>query len=396
VNVVDVLVLVLLVAFATAGLRQGFVVSVVSFVGFVVGGLVGLELMPWVLAGMTPGSLRSLVGLLGVVLVAVAGQALAGWGASVLRERITWRPARRLDAAAGGFVGVVAVTVAVWLLGGVLVGAGGVGLPLAESARDSRLLAAVDDLMPGTPDQVFDAFGRLLDTTGFPEVFSDLTKERPPPVAPPDSAILADAAVRTAAASTVKIVGDAQACDRRVEGSGFVYAPGRVMTNAHVVAGVESPVVYVDGRGRGLRAQVVAFDPRLDVAVLRVPDLELPALRFAADPAAPRTPAAVIGYPGDGPLTLTAARVRGTTSAIGQDVYGEGRVVREIYSLRAQVRPGNSGGPLVAADGTVLGVVFAASREDPETGYALTAKQVAGVAAEGVASTTDAWSAACG
>jgi S1-C subfamily serine protease len=214
-------------------------------------------------------------------------------------------------------------------------------------------------------------------------------------VSPPNTGIVASPGVQTAAASTVKSVGDAEGCERRIEGSGFVYAPERVMTNAHVVAGVQDPVVYVDGRGRGLRAQVVEFDPQLDVAVLRVPGLELDPLRFATATVPSTTDAAVIGYPGDGPLRLAAARVRTATTAVGQDVYGGGRVVRQIYSLRAEVRPGNSGGPLVGADGSVLGVVFAASREDPETGYALTSAQVAEVAARGADATDDVWSARC-
>jgi S1-C subfamily serine protease len=393
-NLVDLLVVVLVVSFAFAGLRQGFVVSVVSFVGFVLGGLIGLELMPLVLSSMSPGPARSLIGLVGVVVFAVGLQALGGWAAGLVRSRITWRPARRVDAVGGAFVGVVAVLVAVWLLGGVLLGAG-VGLPLSEQARDSKVLAAVDDIIPGTPDEVFSAFGNLLDTTGFPEVFSDLTKERLTPVKAPDSGITSTAAVRRAAESTVKVVGDASSCNRRIEGSGFVYARDRVMTNAHVVAGVRDPFVYVGGGGRGLHARVVAFDPKIDVAVLWVPGLDLEPLRFASSPAPSGTDSAVIGYPGDGPLTLTPARVRGTTTASGQDIYDKDRVVRSIYSLRAEVRPGNSGGPLVAANGTVLGVVFAASREDADTGYALTAAQVASTAHNGSANTDDVSTSTC-
>jgi S1-C subfamily serine protease len=372
----DLLLVLVVVGFAIAGFRQGFIVSVVSFAGFVVGGLLGLWLMPHLLDSRQPSSGRSLLALGGVVVLAIGCQTLAAFLGVMLRNRITWRPARRVDAVGGAVVGTIAVLVAVWLLGGV-VDRG--DLPLADQVRDSKVITALDDVMPGSPDQVFSAFSDLLDTTGFPQVFNDLHSERPAPVPPPDSAVAADPQVRAAAESTVKVVGDAFSCERRIEGSGFVYAPDRVMTNAHVVAGVSRPSVYVGGGGHAYRAHVVYFDPDHDIAVLWVPDLPLPALSFG--PSVPQgTAGAAIGYPGDGPLTISPARVRGTVSAIGQDIYGGGRVVRQVYSLRVEVHPGNSGGPFVGTDGQVLGVVFAASREDPDTGYALTAEQVAGAA----------------
>jgi S1-C subfamily serine protease len=189
-------------------------------------------------------------------------------------------------------------------------------------------------------------------------------------------------------------VGEADSCSRRIEGSGFVYAPHHVMTNAHVVSGVDHPEVYVAGQGRAYSATVVVLDTDIDVAVLLVPDLDLPPLDFG--PAVPRgTAAAVVGYPGDGPRITSPARVRGTVDAVGQDVYGEGRVVREIYALRVSVHPGSSGGPMVGTDGRVLGVVFAASREDPQTGYALTASQVSAAAAAGLHSVADASTSRC-
>jgi S1-C subfamily serine protease len=192
----------------------------------------------------------------------------------------------------------------------------------------------------------------------------------------------------------VKVVGDATSCSRRIEGSGFVFAPQRVMTNAHVVAGVGSPYVYVGGTGRAYRAHVVEFDPDLDVAVLWVPGLDVAPLSFG--PAVPSgTDSAAAGYPGDGPLTVSPARVRNTLTAIGQDIYGGGRVVRQVYALRVEVRPGNSGGPLLGTDGRVLGVVFAASRADPETGYALTSGQVTGAAQLGSRAVDDIGTGRC-
>ena len=385
-NPVDIIVVVLVLAFAVAGVRQGFLVSVVSFLGFVAGGLIGLLLIPRLLGSASPGKVRALVALGGVLLLATVVQAAAAWLATRWREHLTWRPARRIDAVAGGAVSTVAVLAVAWLLGSILIRAD-TSVPFAADARDSRVLAAVGSVMPGTPDQVFSAFGNLLDTTGFPQVFTDLTQEHPAPVAAPDSAVARVPGVRAAAASTVKIIGTAPSCSRRIEGSGFVYAPNRVMTNAHVVAGVTDVRVYAGGSGRGYAATVVAFDASTDVAVLWVPGLDLVPLGFRG-PVGAGTDAAAIGYPGDGPLAVSPARVRGTTRAIGQDIYGRGRIVRSIYALRAVVRPGNSGGPLVGTDGRVIGVIFAASRNDPQTGYALTAAQVGDEAGAGVSATS--------
>ena len=392
-NPVDLVVAVLIVSFAVAGLRQGFLVSIVSFLGFALGGLLGLLVIPHLLGSQTPGKARAAIALGGVLVIATAVQACAAWAASRLRRHLTWQPARRLDAAGGGVVGIVAVLAVTWLLGSVLLQADS-SVPFASDARDSRLLAAVDRVMPGTPDEVFSAFGNLLDTTGFPQVFTDLGQERPAPVAAPDGTVSRYPGVRAAARSTVKIVGNADSCNRSIEGSGFVIAPQRVMTNAHVLAGVQDPKVYVDGSGRGYPARVVEFDPRTDLAVLWVPGLDLKPLAFGGA-AVQGTDSAAIGYPGDGPLVVSPARVRGTTRAVGQDIYGSGQVVRSIYALRAVVRPGNSGGPLVGTDGQVLGVVFAASRDDPETGYALTAAQVASIASAGRTAVDDVPTGRC-
>ena len=179
---------------------------------------------------------------------------------------------------------------------------------------------------------------------------------------------------RTAAESVVKIIGRAS-CDRVIEGSGFVVAPERIMTNAHVVAGVADPVVTFPD-GEPLAAQVVLFDPETDVAVLAVPGLTLPRLNFAEGSVAGGTDAAAIGYPNNGPLTTEPVRVRAQQQLLGRDILGDAQVTRDVLSLRGEVRPGNSGGPLVSGDGTVLGVVFAASLTDPDTGYALARSEV--------------------
>jgi S1-C subfamily serine protease len=170
------------------------------------------------------------------------------------------------------------------------------------------------------------------------------------------------------------------------EGSGFVYARERVMTNAHVVAGIAEPTVQIGGVGRTYEARVVLFDPQKDVAVLYVPGLKAPVLRFDDD--AERGEAAVVaGYPEDGDLNLQAATVANRVRATGQNIYNDGTATREIYSIRSTVRPGNSGGPLLTTDGRVFGVVFARSTTDAETGYVLTADEVGSDARDAAAAT---------
>jgi S1-C subfamily serine protease len=189
----------------------------------------------------------------------------------------------------------------------------------------------------------------------------------------------------------VKVIGVAS-CDRGVEGSGFVYAPGRIMTNAHVVAGVDEP--YIDVNGRRTRANVVLFNPRLDVAVLATGDLGLEPLSFDTGGKA-GDDAAILGYPQNGPFDARAARIRGELTLRSPDIYDRGEHMRKTYSVRGLVRSGNSGGPLVSNDGGVLGVIFAASVTDSSTGYALTASQVAGAADRGSSATSRVDTGAC-
>jgi S1-C subfamily serine protease len=174
-----------------------------------------------------------------------------------------------------------------------------------------------------------------------------------------------------------------------MEGSGFVYAPQHVLTNAHVVAGGRS--VTVDGHP----ARVVLFDPNRDIAVLYVPGLQAPLLHFARKPAASGQPAVVLGYPENGPYTVRPARVRGESTVRGSDIYGSGSVDRSIYSVRAIVRSGNSGGPLESFNGRVLGIVFATALDSPDTGFALTDQEVQAQANRGSGRTASVGTSKC-
>jgi S1-C subfamily serine protease len=228
--------------------------------------------------------------------------------------------------------------------------------------------------MPDTTPAWFSRATSALTEAGFPQVFNPFENESTAEVAKPTGDSVTAAATNAAKLSTVKIEGVSGTQGR--EGSGFVYAARHVMTNAHVVAGIDAPTVRVGGVGPSYEARVVLFDPQKDVAVLYVPDLRAPVLRFDDD--ATRGDSAVVaGYPEDGDLNLQAATVANRVRATGQNIYNDETVTREIYSIRSTVRPGNSGGPLLTTDGKVFGVVFARSTSDDETGYVLTAAEVA-------------------
>jgi S1-C subfamily serine protease len=245
---------------------------------------------------------------------------------------------------------------------------------VTTAIRDSALLGAVQNAMPDTTPSWFSRATSALTEAGFPQVFNPFENESTAEVAKPSGDSVTARATEAARTSTVKIEGAAGNQGR--EGSGFVYAREHVMTNAHVVAGIDRPSVRIGGVGRSYEARVVLFDPNRDVAVLYVPGLRAPVLRFD-DHAGRGDSAVVAGYPQDGDLNLQAATVANRVRANGSTIYNDATVTREIYSIRSTVRPGNSGGPLLTTDGRVYGVVFARSTSDDETGYVLTADEVA-------------------
>jgi S1-C subfamily serine protease len=223
---------------------------------------------------------------------------------------------------------------------------------------------------------MFSDFRHLLDRSPYAQVFGALGLNGSANVPPPDKAVLAWPAVKRDRGSIVKITGEARTtCDRSLEGSGFVISPRHVLTNAHVVAGMTTGPYVGHGAGNVLPARVVLFDWNTDVAILYVPGLRAPPLRFAGQ-AARGSGAVVAGYPENGGFRAAAARVGSQWSANGPNIYQTGTVTRAIYAVRAMVEPGNSGGPLLARNGKVYGVIFAASTTARDTGFALTASAV--------------------
>ena len=390
-NLVDIGLIVLAVVAGLAGWRQGLIGGVLSFTGFIVGALAGAALAPMLLSSFS-GWLAAALGIAIVLVAAGIGNALAGLLGRAMRERVTWKPARVIDSVGGSLFGVLSMALIAWVIASALVDAP-LG-PVSNAVRSSRVLGEIDAVLPQAPRDWVGGLRSALDSTGFPQAFAGFTLDPVIPVAPPDETVVHEPAIRAASSSIVRVEGDAPGCDTHVTGSGFVYAADRVMTNAHVVAGVSDPVVIVRGKGREWPARVVFFDPQLDVAVLDVPGLSAPELHFSGD--ATRGDAVVVaGYPGGGALTETPARIRARINARGTDIYGRGTVTREIFSLRGVVRSGDSGGPLLGMDGRVEGVIFASSVQDPDTGYALTASTVSDAALHGVQASASVGTGTC-
>ncbi|MEU1076682.1 MULTISPECIES: MarP family serine protease [unclassified Streptomyces] len=385
-NVLDILLLVAAVWFAIVGYRQGFVVGILSVIGFLGGGLIAVYLLPVIWDQLTDkrdvSTTAAIVAVVVVIVCASVGQAFTTHLGNKLRQHITWSPARALDATGGALVNVVAMLLVAWLIGTALApladpqDASGRGNALGRAVNDSRILRGVDKAMPQQAYTWFSDFSSMLAQNGLPQVFAPFTNESITKVPPPDQALATSPVASTAKRSIVKVTGTAPSCGKRLEGTGFVFAERRVMTNAHVVGGVSDPKIQIGGQGRTYDATVVVYDWRRDIAVLDVPDLKAPVLRFAAQQAHSGSGAIVAGFPEDQPYDVRAARVRGRITPPGPDIYHRGTVTREVYSLFTTVRPGNSGGPLLTPDGKVYGVVFAKSLDDPNTGYALTANEI--------------------
>jgi S1-C subfamily serine protease len=385
----DVVLLLVVVAYAISGFVQGFVTNAVSTVGLLSGGLLGIAVVPVVLGGRSPSVATSVLALVVVLVCAVLGQAAGSYVGGSVRDAVTWRPLRSLDSLGGSLLAMAAVLVVAWGLGYAVSGS---QIPvLSKAVRDSSVLRAVDGVMPDRAQEVLRSFDEVIDTNLFPRYIEPFQPERIEDVEPPDAATLESAGVVAARESVVKIVGEA-VCERGIEGSGFAYGRDRIMTNAHVVAGVQSPTVVVGERR--MRADVVLFDPSLDVAVLAVDGLDLRPLAFDRGGKA-GDEAAVLGYPENGPFDARAARIRGRQELRSPDIYGSGQAVREAFAIRSLVRSGNSGGPLVSADGDVFGVVFAASVSDSSTGYVVTADQVAADATLGLRSSQPVGTGGC-
>jgi S1-C subfamily serine protease len=341
----DILLLIVIVALAVGGFRRGLVVGLLSLVGLVVGAYAGIELAPELLGG-SGGRYTPLVAFAGALVAAAFGQWLAVLAGKSLRSLLAIGPLALLDRLGGGLLGAATGLVLCWVLGAVLLYAPGQS-ELRRYAQESVILSRLNDELP--PARVMDALSHVdpFAALGGPEAA----------VGPPDPRIVLDPDVLGAAASVVRITG--YACGLGIEGTGWIAARGLVVTNAHVVAGVDAP--RVDRRHNDFeQGFVVGFDRKNDIAVLRVPGLRGRPLPTA--PAARGGPVALLGYPNNGPYEATAGRLGQTVTTLARDAYGRLSIGREVVTIRGAIRPGNSGGPAVDGRGRVRTVVYAQRR----------------------------------
>ncbi len=366
---IDIVLLLIMLGYAVSGFRQGLLVGALSLGGFVGGAVLAMLIAPELVNHLQPGPQRSVIVLLGVILTAWVGQFVGAVIGGRLREAVPQGPVAFADHAVGAVAGLVAVALVLWFVAGAV--RGGPSPVLSRTVASSKVIQTIDKLVPNQLVGVADTFRAAVGGSTFPRVFAGVGPEDILPVHAPDPGMLNTPAVAKARRSVVKITGTAKSCSRGQEGSGTVVAPERVVTNAHVVAGVTNPRVQVGGTGRTYKAKVVAFDARRDLAVLAVGGLPTKPLALGSD--LDRADSALVaGYPNDGPFRISAARVRQVIKASGEDIYARPGVERQVYSLYVTVEPGNSGGPVLNAQGQVVGVVFARSLDDKATGYALT------------------------
>ncbi|AWB81087.1 hypothetical protein C3B44_00975 [Corynebacterium yudongzhengii] len=369
--VVDVLLVIVGLIALVSGWRQGAVGSVLSAIGIVAGLIIGVALAPLVGGLVESSALRFLLALAVIVLIVSLGNLVGGMLGAGIRNQMRRSSAHLLDSAVGALFQFVAVLVVVWMVSVPL--AAGLGPPASDGVRNSKVLRTIDSLTPDSLAQLPARLAAVLDDSGLPPLVSPFLDTREDVEAPSQN-VAGPQLVEALRPSIIHVMGAAEICDRRLMGSGFVTAPDYVITNAHVVAGTQS--VRLDTVLGVKEADVVYFNPNVDIAVLHSPGLGLEPLVWAQQPASTGDDALVLGHPGSGPFEAAPARIADRITISGSDIYANGRVEREAYAVRGSIREGNSGGPLVNRNGEVLGVVFGASRENSSTGFAVTAREV--------------------
>ena len=343
-----------------------------SWVGLAIGLYLASRILPDVLDAMEGSDQLTVLMAAVAILIggAFLGQAIGLLLGSKLHLIIPPGPARMVDRAAGAAAAVVGVLVAVWFMIPALSSVDGWS---ARATRNSTIAKGIDDILPPPPDTL-QALRRLVGEQPFVQVFADL---RPAPALgpPPAQSGLGQALAQQARSSTFKIQGIA--CNRIQEGSGFAARTDLVVTNAHVVAGVDEPSVIRTDDGTEVAGRVVAFDPNRDLAVIHAPGLDRTPLPVADGKEG--DVGAVFGYPGGGNLELSPFQIAREVTAEGRDLYDQARTQRRVFFLSSRLAPGDSGAALVNPDGAVVGVAFAIAPDRPQVAYALTTEELAPV-----------------
>lgn len=370
--IVDGFIVVAVLAAMTSGWRQGGLASLLSAVGILAGFIIGLGVAPLVLQITDQVGIRFLLALGMLILLIGLGQLLGSALGHAIRDRMKTKSGQRVDSSFGAILMSVFSLVLIWLIATPM--ATSLSNSVGKGVRESAILREVNKVMPDELTQLPRSISGMLNDSGLPPVMMPWEDGSSVDVEAPNIEVADQAMVQDIRPSVVHVIADADGCRRRMMGSGFVTADNYVVTNAHVVAGTQT--AYVDTVVGIKEARVVYYNPEVDIAVLRAENLGLEPLEWADSPAYTGDDAVVMGFPHSGPFTANAARIRERVNIAGPDIYSNSRVERESYILRGTVVQGNSGGPLISPNGTVLGLIFGASVDDTDTGYAITAEEV--------------------
>jgi S1-C subfamily serine protease len=371
-SAVDVLIFIILLGSLGRGYSLGLVRQAGSTIGFIVGLIAGSWIGSLIMGQETGLLTKALTGLAAAL---IGGLACMSAGELLGREAklklMRSHPLDSFDGFLGSIMGTATTLFGIWLIASILV-LGPAG-SFQQALKNSRILGVLNTNLPPATS-LLGSLNKLIDPNGFPQVFSGLEPHPDTPVKLPALGSFGPV-VAAAEPSILKVEGTG--CGGIVEGSGFIAAPGEVATNAHVVAGVSDPKV-IDSTDTVHNTRVIWFDPNVDLAVLKVNGLSGRPLQINGTEVATDTPGVVVGFPGGGSFNAQPAAVIEHFTALGRNIYGQGTTTRDVYSLKAHIIPGNSGGPLLDKNGTVLGIVFATSTTYNNVGYALTGRQVAG------------------
>jgi len=373
-TILDLVLVLTLLSYLIYGLRNGFLVTLGGIAGFAAGAVAAFFAVP-VVSGLVGDPAWRLTATIGAaVLLIMLGHGMGTAVGRRIRSAVKMGPVRLADRVVGGGVNLA---VSALVLSMLAFSISALGVPfVSQQLADSKVIGFIDGATPTPLKASMAQLRSAVVGNGIPTLFEGIGGQ---PVPVPDASTDTPALNRSAA-SVLKIAGTAYQCGQNQTGTGFVVSPGRVVTNAHVVAGVPEPVVEVPGGG-ALPGRVVYFDSRRDLAVLAVDGLSAAALPLGGNlPSG--SPAAFAGYPHGGPFQSKPATVRDITTVLVPDIYGNNAAAEDVYRLAGDVQPGNSGGPLLTTDGQVAGVVFAKSTSDPSLGFAITMKDLAPVAAQ--------------
>ncbi len=370
----DLGLLLLLVAYSVYGFRQGFVLSIGGILGAVVGAVLAFFAIPIVTGWVGSSQWRVPVVLATVAGLVIAGLLLGTAAGRALRRGVPKGPLRVLDRVLGGVVALVTTAAVISMMAYSI---GALGVPFLSTALGtSRVVTTIDAITPAPLRSLEAQVRSTVTQQGIPRLLDSIGAGAPLPI----PSATASSAQETAGHSVVKVVGNAFACGQNQSGSGFVVSPDRIVTNAHVVAGVTEPVVQAPDGG-SWTGRVVYFDTVNDLAVIAVSGMPTPALTVGTTLGQGAT-AVFDGYPLGGPFSSKNAAVQGVSTVRVPDIYGQNPSPREVYTLAADIEQGNSGGPVIDSAGHVAGVVFAKSSTTADVGFALTVAEVAPVAAQ--------------